>query len=85
MLVFVFMFCLLIGLPLVLGSMAILTEHQRKMAQMRLEANGADRTEALERRVAELAELIHQQTIALDTVVARTHAEPERIDRRVSI
>ncbi len=63
--------------------MAILTEHQRKMTKLRLQANGSERIGALEWKVAELATLVHEQTIALDNLSGSLRAEPERIEQRI--
>lgn len=56
---------MIFGIPL----MGILTKHQQRMAEL-LSANGNTaldgRIDAIQRDVAELRDLVHQQTIALD-------------------
>ncbi len=78
---------ILIGfvLPMVLGAIAILTEHQRKLAKIRHDAKGSDATQlaALQEQVKELTALVHQQTIALDSLAGRTPPIEERVSTRL--
>lgn len=77
----VFAFSFLVVMPLLLGTLAILTEHRRKMAELRLQASKTDldRVIVLERRIEALTELVHEQTITLDGL-----ARAERVDPRVN-
>lgn len=56
---------MIFGIPLI----GMLTKHQQRMAEL-MHANGNSaldaRVDALQRDMAELKELLHQQTIALD-------------------
>ena len=67
---------------------AILTAHQRKMAEIvhsRKQTNSGD-IEALRREVYELKQLIHQQAIAVDTLLTRhapTASSPVDVVRRL--
>lgn len=65
-----------VGIPLMIPIVAILTAHQRKMAEMyRTGIQGAPpdqhtlmRVAQLEAEVGRLRELVHEQTIALDSM-----------------
>lgn len=63
---------LALGIPilaLMIPIVAILTKHQRDMAVLLAQRGGTantSETEALRREVAELKDLVRQQTIALD-------------------
>ena len=62
------------GLVVVLPIVAILTQHQRKMAEIlhsRQQQEGNPEIAALRHEIRELKELIHQQAIALDTATGR--------------
>jgi hypothetical protein len=77
---------ILIGfvLPMVLGAIAILTEHQRRLAEIRQRSNESDVAQiaALQEQMSVLTELVHQQTIALDSIAGRTLPIEERISAR---
>lgn len=81
----VFAILVLFVLPLVLGSIALLTEHQRKLAKIRQEAGGSNGAQVatLQEQVRELTVLVHQQTIALDGIAERMPAPTERIEQRI--
>ena len=62
---------LALGIPIIalmIPIVAILTKHQREMAILLAQRGGTTNaeTEALRREVAELKDLVRQQTIALD-------------------
>ncbi len=64
---------------------AILTKHQRNMAMiMRSDRNDAPKLPVvqpdLERQIADLRELVAQQTIALDTLSRTTQAMAQRLE-----
>ena len=73
-----------LGVLVVVPVVAILTEHQRKMAEIHARAAGvvAGRMAALESRIEALTGLVHEQTIALDTLVGRARPEAGRIEQR---
>lgn len=82
MLFFVFAFFFLIVMPTVLGSLAIMTDHRRKMAQIQSDAGaGNERIGVLERQMGEMAALVHEQTIALDNLTG--FSPRERLEERV--
>ena len=54
---------------LMIPIVAILTKHQKEMAELMRQdrqALGDPRVDALQRQIADLKDLVHQQTIALD-------------------
>ena len=75
-----------IVLPLGIGLIAILTEHQRKMAEILHQSRGsadAERLHALERQISELTALVHQQTIAIDSLTSRSLPTNDRVEQRL--
>lgn len=63
---------LALGIPilaLMIPIVAILTAHQRRMAEMmhRPGATGQSEIESLKQEVRDLKELVHQQTLALES------------------
>jgi len=68
---------------------AILTNHQRKMAELIHSGQNkeASNTEiaALRHDIAELRALVHQQSIAIDNLADRTAASTDRIQDRIQI
>ncbi|MBS1721572.1 MAG: hypothetical protein JSS66_01050 [Armatimonadetes bacterium] len=75
---------LVAGLVFMIPIIAILTAHQRKMAELihgRRQDNqnavgGHDRMSDLEREIIELKDLVRRQTIALDDLRAQNHPAP---------
>ncbi len=65
-----------IGVPLMIPIVAIMAAHQRKMAELYRQGGPAGQPDAgtlarvgqLEAEVAQLRELVHEQTIALDNL-----------------
>lgn len=65
-----------VGIPLMIPIVAILTSHQRKMAELYRQGSGNPvvdqqtgiRLAQLESEVARLRELVHEQTIAIDSM-----------------
>jgi len=71
---------------MILAIIVLGTEHQRKMAQIALQNRGpveSDRLQALEQQISELTTLVHQQTIALDTLAGRPLPQADRIENRI--
>lgn len=65
------------------GLFAMIMEHQRKMAEIRRgSVAGDDRLASLERHIAELTDLVHRQTIALDSLCTPAKTE-ERLEQRI--
>ena len=64
----------------------ILTNHQRKMAElMHNKAGNAGDIEALRREIYELKQLVHQQAISIDNLLARQQpTTPPDISTRIS-
>ena len=66
--------CLGLSIPLI----AILSTHQQKMAEIVLkqgdQANSDNEVQTLRAEVKELKELIHQQTILLDTLATQSRS-----------
>jgi hypothetical protein len=69
---------------------AILTSHQQKMAELMSRNRAPEGTadiDALRREVAELKQLIHQQAIAMDNLVAlqtrQMPSVPDQIQARI--
>jgi prephenate dehydrogenase len=68
-----------------LPIVAVLTQHQRKMAEI-IHANKGANTgdlDALREEVARLRELVEQQTIALDNLSSRMSL-PSQVERNLS-
>jgi len=70
------------GLVVVLPLVAVLTHHQRKMAELvhrnHGQAQASQEISALRQEIYELKQLIHQQAIALDSYASRTTESTER-------
>ncbi len=75
-----------VGLPLSIPIIAILTHHQRKMAEIYAGRNQADSTQLhaevarLREEVRELRATVHEQMIALDGVSQLTSSTPPPAD-----
>ena len=77
----------LIGVAMIFATplVLILTKHQQRMAELlhRSAAPALDpRIDTLQRDMAELKDLVHRQTLALDGM-ARSGSIPQRIEERV--
>jgi hypothetical protein len=62
-----------VGAPFGVAIIAMMTKHQQRMAElmhMRPQFNADPRIDALQRDMADLKDLVHQQTIALDRLSA---------------
>lgn len=82
----VFMF-IVVGLPMVIALVAILTEHQRKMARLLAELHGTasdEQVRKLEGKIDELSALVHEQAIAIDNL-ASLPPTPQRLQERVNV
>ncbi len=69
------------GLPLVV----VLTKHQQRMAELLHRSHGPaldPRIDALQRDMAEIKDLVHRQTLALDGM-ARSGSVSQRIEERI--
>ena len=72
-----------IGGPFTVAIIAMMIKHQQRMAELYHRNVASDpRIDALERRVAELTEAVHAQTIALDNY-ARPLLKEERVQERI--
>jgi hypothetical protein len=77
-----------VGIPLMIPIVAILTAHQRKMAELYRQGGVAPvadpqtqiRLAQLESEVGRLRELVHEQTIALDSM--RSLSAPPDVPQR---
>ncbi|RYG48325.1 hypothetical protein EON79_04805 [bacterium] len=71
-------------LALMIPIVAIMTTHQRKMAEIMRDRNPIvdGQVDALRREVAELKQLVHQQSISIDNLVSvQTRSIPDLRDR----
>jgi predicted PurR-regulated permease PerM len=74
---------------LMIPIVAILTSHQQKMAKIIHEGRSnstSSEIEALRQEIRELKQLVHQQSIAIDSFGARPAAppKPESIEHRLN-
>ncbi|RYG36881.1 hypothetical protein EON81_08395 [bacterium] len=74
-------------LALLIPIVAILTSHQRKMAEIMRDRNPMvdGNVEALRREVHELKALVHQQSIAIDNLVSMQSRQIPDLRDRISL
>ena len=75
MIFLVFLFAV-IALGILCGMFELFLKHRREMAQIvqKRSEKGDGRIESLEKRIAELTEIVHDQTLILENLNSRTLA-----------